>query len=275
MAAAANGMALHGGLIPYTGTFFVFTDYMRPAHPHRRDHPRARHPRADPRFHRPRRGRPDPPADRTPGQPARHAAPACLPPGRRDGGGGMLGTGDPPHRRPQPAGADPPGAADDAHRDHRELLRARRLRAGRGGRPARRHADRHRLGGIDRDGRPRRAGRARASASPSSRCPAGSCLRCRTKRIVPPCWAARRAIGIEAAGGFGWERWLGTDGVFIGMTGFGASAPYEVLYRHFGITPEAIVAAVRRKLGCRQHADDQCPRRDAVSGRARRARKGY
>ena len=31
MAAAANGMALHGGLIPYTGTFFVFTDYMRPA----------------------------------------------------------------------------------------------------------------------------------------------------------------------------------------------------------------------------------------------------
>ena len=31
MAAAANGMALHGGIIPYTGTFFIFTDYMRPA----------------------------------------------------------------------------------------------------------------------------------------------------------------------------------------------------------------------------------------------------
>ena len=30
-------------------------------------------------------------------------------------------------------------------------------------------------------------------------------------------------VGIEAAGGFGWERWLGSDGVFIGMTGFGAS----------------------------------------------------
>src|SRR4029077_5629485 len=57
-------------------------------------------------------------------------------------------------------------------------------------------------------------------------------------------------IGIEAAGGFGWERWLGTDGVFIGMTDFGASAPYEVLYKHFGITPEAIAATVRRKLGC-------------------------
>jgi transketolase len=56
-------------------------------------------------------------------------------------------------------------------------------------------------------------------------------------------------IGIEAAGGFGWERWLGSDGVFIGMTGFGASAPYEDLYKHFGITPEAIVAAVRKRLG--------------------------
>ena len=56
-------------------------------------------------------------------------------------------------------------------------------------------------------------------------------------------------VGIEAAGGFGWERWLGSDGVFIGMTGFGASAPYEDLYKHFGITPEAIVAAVRKRLG--------------------------
>ena len=56
-------------------------------------------------------------------------------------------------------------------------------------------------------------------------------------------------IGIEAASGFGWERWLGNDGIFIGMTGFGASAPYEDLYKHFGITPDAIVAAVRKRLG--------------------------
>jgi transketolase len=56
-------------------------------------------------------------------------------------------------------------------------------------------------------------------------------------------------IGIEAASGFGWERWLGNDGVFIGMSGFGASAPYEDLYKHFGITPDAIVAAVRKRLG--------------------------
>jgi len=55
-------------------------------------------------------------------------------------------------------------------------------------------------------------------------------------------------VGIEAACGFGWERWLGADGIFIGMTGFGASAPAEVLYRHFGITPAAIAASVRDRL---------------------------
>jgi transketolase len=53
-------------------------------------------------------------------------------------------------------------------------------------------------------------------------------------------------IGIEAAGGFGWERWLGVNGIFIGMSGFGASAPAEALYEHFGITEAAIVAAVKR-----------------------------
>ena len=56
-------------------------------------------------------------------------------------------------------------------------------------------------------------------------------------------------FGMEAAAGFGWERWLGPDGVFIGMTGFGASAPYEELYRHFGITAEALAQAVRKRLG--------------------------
>jgi transketolase len=55
-------------------------------------------------------------------------------------------------------------------------------------------------------------------------------------------------VGIEAAGGFGWERWLGPEGTFIGMTGFGASGYYEDLYAHFGLTPEAVVAAVMRLL---------------------------
>jgi transketolase len=55
-------------------------------------------------------------------------------------------------------------------------------------------------------------------------------------------------IGIEAAGGFGWERWLGTDGAFVGMRSFGASAPAPELYQHFGVTPEAVVRAVKARL---------------------------
>ena len=53
---------------------------------------------------------------------------------------------------------------------------------------------------------------------------------------------------IEAGTTFGWERYTGLNGVNIGMTGFGASAPADQLYKHFGITAEALVAAVREKL---------------------------
>ncbi len=55
-------------------------------------------------------------------------------------------------------------------------------------------------------------------------------------------------VGIEAAGGFGWERYLGPDGHFIGMKGFGASAPAGDLYKHFGITAEAAAQAVMARL---------------------------
>ncbi|HTU54411.1 MAG TPA: transketolase [Acetobacteraceae bacterium] len=85
-----------------------------------------------------------------------------------------------------------------------------------------------------------------------------------TAVVSLPCWeifAAQEAawresvlgtglrVGVEAAGAFGWERWLGPDGVFIGMKGFGASAPAEDLYRHFGITAEAVESAVRERVG--------------------------
>jgi transketolase len=55
-------------------------------------------------------------------------------------------------------------------------------------------------------------------------------------------------IGIEAAIGFGWERWLGPEGLFIGMAGFGASAPAETLYMHFGITERAIITALAKNF---------------------------
>jgi transketolase len=53
-------------------------------------------------------------------------------------------------------------------------------------------------------------------------------------------------VACEAASGFGWERWLGTHGTFVGMKGFGASGKAADLYRHFGITAEAIAEGARR-----------------------------
>jgi transketolase len=84
-----------------------------------------------------------------------------------------------------------------------------------------------------------------------------------TAVVSLPCWelfaqadaAYRRNVlggaprfGIEAAGGFGWERWLGEDGFFIGFSGFGPSSPCKDLFEHYGMTPEAIAAVVRKRI---------------------------
>jgi transketolase len=55
-------------------------------------------------------------------------------------------------------------------------------------------------------------------------------------------------VAVEAAIRQGWERFIGEDGAFIGMAGFGASAPADILYREFGITAEAVVVAVKARL---------------------------
>jgi transketolase len=55
-------------------------------------------------------------------------------------------------------------------------------------------------------------------------------------------------VAVEAAVEFGWARWLGPRGAFIGMRGFGASAPGEALFPHFGITPEKVAEAARSLL---------------------------
>ena len=79
--------------------------------------------------------------------------------------------------------------------------------------------------------------------------------------VSMPCWelfaaqpaAYRQAVlgaaprvAVEAAVQLGWERWLGESGAFVGMDGFGASAPAAKLYEHFGITPAAVAAAARK-----------------------------
>ncbi|MEA2877179.1 MAG: transketolase [Hyphomicrobiales bacterium] len=56
-------------------------------------------------------------------------------------------------------------------------------------------------------------------------------------------------VAVEAGVRQGWDAIIGSDGVFVGMNGFGASGPYKDLYRHFGMTPEKVAEAALSKLG--------------------------
>ena len=248
MAAAMNGMALHGGVIPYSGTFFVFTDYMRPAlrlaalmrqrviHVLTHDsiglgedgptHQPVEHlaaMRAMPNVHMFR------PAD------AMETAECWELALRRMDGPSLLALS----RQALPALRSDVGEN----------------RSARGGYVLA-EADGDRAATLIATG----SEVAIAMAAREALLGEGIAV----SVVSLPCWElfalqdeAYRAevlgtaprVGIEAAGGFGWERWLGPDGVFIGMSGFGASAPFEDLYRYFGITSDAIVAAVKRRLG--------------------------
>ena len=81
--------------------------------------------------------------------------------------------------------------------------------------------------------------------------------------VSMPCWelfeaqpedykvavlGAAPRIAVEAASAFGWDRYIGTTGAMIGMTGFGASAPAEDLYGHFGITAEKVAEAAMSRI---------------------------
>jgi transketolase len=248
MCAAANGMALHGGIIPYTGTFFVFSDYMRPAirmgcimrqrviHVLTHDsiglgedgptHQPVEHLaslRAMPNLHVYRPASTMETAEcwelairRTEGPSLLVLTRQGLPEWRTDiaenrcaRGGYVLAEADGPRQATVIATGSEVSIAMAA----REML----AKEGTG-----------------------------------------------IAVVSLPCWelfaqqddayrtevlGTALRIGIEAAGPFGWEKWLGPEGVFIGMPGYGASAKYEDLYTHFGITPEAIVAAVKKRLG--------------------------
>jgi transketolase len=248
MCAAANGMALHGGLIPYDSTFFIFTDYMRPAirigaltrahvihvlthdsiglgedGPTHQSIEQLASLRAMPHIHVYR------PAD------AMEVAECWELAIRRTEGPSLLVL----------SRQSVPTMRTDAAEN----------RCARGGYVM-----------AEADG-PRRATVIGTGTEVAIAMEARNTLAAEGIGVAVvslPCWElfsqqdeAYRAevlggaprVGIEAASGFGWERWLGNDGIFIGMSDFGASAPYEDLYKHFGITPEAIAVAVRKRLG--------------------------
>jgi transketolase len=61
--------------------------------------------------------------------------------------------------------------------------------------------------------------------------------------VIPPEVTVR--VAVEAGATLGWERWVGREGAVVGMSGFGASAPAPDLFAHFGFTAEAVVDRVR------------------------------
>ena len=247
MAACANGLALHGGIIPYTGTFFVFTDYMRPAI---------------------RLGA-------LMGQRVIHVM-------THDSIG--LGEDGPTHQPVEHLASlrAMPGLHVYRPADALETAECWELAVKRADGPSMLVLTRQALPTLRTDIVENRSGRggyvlaeaegprqATLIATGSEVSIAMTARELLAGENIPvavvslPCWelfaqqdeSYRDAVlggglrvGVEAGCDFGWERIIGTDGVFIGMAGYGASAPAEDLYNHFGITSEAIAAAVRKRL---------------------------
>ena len=251
MAAAMNGLALHGGVIPYSGTFLVFSDYMRPA--------------------------------------IRLAAlmrQRVIHVLTHDSIG--LGEDGPTHQPVEHLASfrAMPNVFVFRPGDAMETSECWELAVRRADGPSLLALSRQNLPALRSDAgenRCARGGYVLEEASGARRATliaTGSELHLAVAAratleaegipiavVSLPCWelfalqdASYRAevlgsaprVGVEALIGFGWDRWLGADGVFIGMGGFGASAPAEALFKHFGITADAVVAAVRKRLAAGQ-----------------------
>ncbi|NLF92366.1 MAG: transketolase, partial [Oligosphaeraceae bacterium] len=68
------------------------------------------------------------------------------------------------------------------------------------------------------------------------------------RESVLPASCSRRAV-VEAGSGFGWERYVGSQGLILGIDHFGASGPYQVLAREYGFTAEGVCNNVRKFFG--------------------------
>jgi transketolase len=251
MAAAMNGMALHGGVIPYGGTFLVFTDYCRPA---------IR-------------------LSALMGQRVIYVM-------THDSIG--LGEDGPTHQPVEHLASlrAIPNLAVFRPGDAVETLECWQLALARRDGPSVLALTRQNLPALrvtPRDDNPcARGGYVLEEAEGGERqvtlIATGSELSIavaarkllaaqgvRAAVVSLPCWSSfdrqtgayRRTVlggarlpkvAVEAAIAMGWERYLGAKGAFVGMTGFGASAPASDLYKHFGITAEAVATAATKLL---------------------------
>ena len=248
MAAAMNGMALHGGIVPYSGTFLVFSDYMRPA--------------------------------------IRLAAlmrQRVIHVLTHDSIG--LGEDGPTHQPVEHLAAlrAIPNVFVFRPADTMETAECWELALRRADGPSLLALTRQAVPALRTDTGENRSARggyvlaevegARAVTLIATGSEVTIAMAAREKLAADgiaaavvslPCWelfaqqdagyresvlGAAPRVGVEAALRFGWDRWLGPDGQFVGMTGFGASAPADELYRQFGITPDAVAAAARKAIG--------------------------
>ena len=247
MAAAMNGIALHGGLIPYAGTFFVFADYMRPA--------------------------------------LRLAAlmrQRVIHVLTHDSIG--LGEDGPTHQPVEHLASlrAMPGLFTFRPADAMETAECWELALRRAEGPSLLALSRQTLPSLRGDTAENRSARGGYVLAEADGVRQVTLLATGSEVAIAmearmalaaegiaagvvslPCWelfaqqdeSYRAAVlgtvlrvGIEAGVAMGWERWLGADGIFIGMSSFGASAPFQELYKHFGITADAIVAATKKRL---------------------------
>jgi transketolase len=256
MGGILNGMALHGGLQLFGGTFLIFSDYMRPS---------IR-------------------LAALMGAPVRYVF-------THDSIG--LGEDGPTHQPVEqlPALRAIPNLMDLRPADAAETAEAWRLAFGRTDGPSFLALTRQGVPRLDRDGMPdpsdvRRGGYIFREASTGSPdvvlIASGSELQLALEaartldeegistrvvsllswylferqeaayrdRVLPPDVVAR--VSIEASATFGWERWVGPSGRSIGIDHFGASAPSARLFQEFGLTAEAVAAAARAAVEARR-----------------------
>jgi transketolase len=251
MAAVANGLALHGGLRPYIATFFVFTDYLRPA--------------------------------------LRLAALMGLPVTyvmTHDSIG--VGEDGPTHQPVEHLAAlrAIPGAIDLRPADANETMEAWKIALRTDDAPVALMLTRQRVPTIDRERCAPAAGVARGAyvladcdgAPDIILIASGSEVQLalaahvrlladgvRSRVVNLASWAlferqdaayreavlpaaCRRRLAVEAAASFGWERWTGLDGATVTLDRFGASAPGDVLFQEFGFTSDNVYARAKALL---------------------------
>ncbi len=92
--------------------------------------------------------------------------------------------------------------------------------------------------------------------------------------VLPPHITAR--VGVEAAVRLGWDRWIGPNGAFVGVNDrFGASAPYKEIYRNYGLTPERVAEEALRLLGIHEDVSSSEPGAQQIPGRQPAGHEGH